>query len=251
MTFARLQAPIVLVHGLLGFDRIRVGSYTVVNYFPGIVEALQAAGNRVFTPALSPTCGIAQRAAQLRQFLRAQCPHEPVHLFAHSLGGLDARYLISRLDMAGQVLTLTTLGTPHCGTAFADWGVRAVEWLVRPTLEFLQLPHEAFDDLTTVRCRAFNEQVPDAPGVRYFSVAAELEGVLTAPEWLLPYGVVKTVEGANDGIVSVRSARYGEHAEVWPGDHVNLVNWSRPGRPAPEVLPRWAQLVGRLRDLGY
>src|SRR3954469_20978251 len=116
MKFAPLQAPIVLVHGLLGFDRLQVGGLTLVNYFPGVVEALQAGGSRVFAPALSPTAGIAQRAAQLRDFILRTCPHEPVHLIAHSMGGLDARYLVSRLDMADRILTLTTLGTPHRGT---------------------------------------------------------------------------------------------------------------------------------------
>ena len=41
----RLDAPIVLVHGLFGFDKITVGSFTVANYFPGILEGLQAAVN--------------------------------------------------------------------------------------------------------------------------------------------------------------------------------------------------------------
>src|SRR5207245_1759279 len=100
---------------------------TLANYFPGIVELLQAGGNRVFAPALSPTCSIAQRACELRQFLLNHCPHERVHLFAHSMGGLDARYLISRLEMAEQVASLTTIGTPHRGSPFADWGIRAME----------------------------------------------------------------------------------------------------------------------------
>jgi triacylglycerol lipase len=248
---ARLEPPIVLVHGLLGFDRVQVAGYTLANYFPGIFELLQGAGNRVYAPALSPTCSIAQRAGELRRFLLDSCPHERVHLFAHSMGGLDARYLISRLAMADHVATLTTIGTPHRGSPFADWGIKAMEWIVRPTLDFLQLPYEAFYDLTVARCRSFNEEVPDAPGVRYFSVAGEHDGNLAAAEWLLPYGIVKLAEGANDGVVSVQSARYGEACDLWPGDHLTLVNWLRPGRPKPDVLPRWEQLLGRLRDCGY
>src|SRR5262245_15550641 len=93
----RLDAPIILVHGLFGFDKIRVGPFTVANYFPGIVESLQIAGNRVFVPSLSPTAGVAERAQQLKDFLRKACPYDRVHLIAHSMGGLDARYMISRL----------------------------------------------------------------------------------------------------------------------------------------------------------
>ena len=117
----RLRAPIVLVHGLLGFDSLRVGPWLVAHYFQGIPEPLCAAGNRVLVASLSPTRCIADRAAQLKALLDRESPREPVHLIAHSMGGLDSRYLISRLAMADRVLTLTTLGTPHRGSSFADW----------------------------------------------------------------------------------------------------------------------------------
>src|SRR5947207_15261844 len=112
-TAARVRNPIVLVHGLCGYDTLRVGGFTVANYWPGIVDALRKAGNRVHTARLSPTAGIADRAAQLRDFVRCASPDEPVHLIAHSMGGLDSRYMISRLGMGDRVLSLTTVGTPH------------------------------------------------------------------------------------------------------------------------------------------
>jgi triacylglycerol lipase len=242
----RLELPIVLVHGLFGFDRIQVGALTIANYFPGIVEALQLGGNRVFVPSLSPTAGVEDRAKQLREFLRCTCPYDRVHLIAHSMGGLDARFMISRLGMASQVASLTTLGTPHRGTAFADWGVSKVKWFVKPTLDLLQMPHQAFDDLTSSRCQEFNAMTPDAHGVRYHSVAAEYDGNLGRPEWLLPHAIVRAVEGPNDGVVSIASARYGESFDVWPGDHFSLVNWVRPNSHPEETLERWRTLIQRL-----
>jgi triacylglycerol lipase len=252
----RLQAPVVLVHGLLGFSRVQVGGRTVLNYFPGIFEAIEAAGNRVLAPTLSPTAGIGERARELKDFILAAVPTTPVHLLAHSMGGLDARYMISRLGMAPNVLTLTTLGTPHRGTAFADWGTQRLARLVRPVLEFLGMPYEAFYDLTRPRCQAFNAATPDAPNVRYFSVAARQDGNMLSPEWLLPYHIVHTLEGPNDGVVAVESARYGEHLEVWDGDHLSLVNWLHPPVPGHgdgelDRLPRYAGLLRRLADLGY
>jgi triacylglycerol lipase len=162
------------------------------------------------------------------------------------MGGLDARYMISRMDMAGSVQTLTTLGTPHRGTAFADWAISKVEWLVKPTLAFLQWPHDAFYDLTTLRCKDFNEQTPDAPGVRYFSVAAEHDGSLANPEWLLTHSIVRAAEGANDGVVSLASACHGECFDVWPGNHFTLVNWQSTRVDHEDVLARWRTLVERL-----
>ncbi len=251
----RLRSPIVLVHGLFGFGRVQLAGCTVASYFPGIAEAIEAAGNRVLIPSLTPTGGIAQRARQLRDYLLAHSPHEPVHLLAHSMGGLDARYMISRLDMAGHVLTLTTLGTPHRGSSFADWGVLRLERLVKPVLEFIGMPTEAFYDLTKARCAAFNAEVPDRPQVRYFSVAGRFDATYLHPEWLLPFNVVGRAEGDNDGIVAIESARYGEDLEVWEGDHLSLVNWLRPFAPhrgwSRDPRPRYARLLGRLADLGY
>src|SRR2546421_12121297 len=100
MTIPKMKAPVVLVHGLFGFDRLDLVGVTVANYFPGVAEFLQAAGNRVLIPCLSPTGGVVERARQLKEFLLRQSPDEPVHLVAHSMGGLDARYMIGQLDMA-------------------------------------------------------------------------------------------------------------------------------------------------------
>src|SRR5438128_10555081 len=104
--FPKLRSPIVLVHGLLGVNRIQVGDWTLASYFGQIPQLLTAAGNRVLLPQLSLTGGVADRAGQLKQFLDEQMPGEPVHLIAHSMGGLARRYLIPRLGMAWGLLAL-------------------------------------------------------------------------------------------------------------------------------------------------
>jgi triacylglycerol lipase len=254
MEITRLGAPIVLVHGLCGFNEIRVGPCVLASYFPRIPALLRAAGNRVLIPCLSPTRSVAERAAQLKAFLDREAPKEAVHLFAHSMGGLDARYMVSRLGMGGRVLTLTTLGTPHRGTAFADWGIRRLERVVGPVLRLLGVPTGAFHDLTTEGARRLGDQMPDVPAVRYFSIAGRYAGGFD-PQWLLPHTIVSKEEGPNDGVVSVASAHYGESLDVWDGDHLSLVNWVGVFRQA---CGRWqdrselyARLVGRLVQAGY
>ncbi len=254
MTIPKLGAPIVLVHGLLGFDRIKVANYTLASYFPGIHEALGGAGNRVFIPALSPTDGVVARARQLKSYVDQVSPSEPVHLLAHSMGGLDARCMISRLGMEDRVLSLTTLGTPHRGTVFADWAVTKLERLLKPVLGFFGVPIQAFYDLTTAKCQKFNDETPDSPKVRYFSVAGKHDGNYLNPGWLLPYNIVLQSEGSNDGVVSHASARYGESADVWDGDHFSLVNWLNPmgiTRNGSDPVPRYGKLIQRLADHGF
>jgi len=262
MIIPALKAPLVLVHGLFGFNRIRFFSaITIAEYFPGIVDSLRAAGNHVLVPTLSPTGGVAQRAQQLKDFLLRETSG-PVHILAHSMGGLDSRYMISKLGMAERVLSLTTLGTPHRGTTFADWGVSKFEHVVKPAfpaLDFLGIPYQAFYDLTTAHCRKFNEEVPNAAHVRYFSVGGKHDGnllnSLLSPEWVIPYSIVFNSEGPNDGVVSIASAQWGEGLEIWEGDHFSLVNWLHPVAKNRTIFrdptERYGGLLRRLADEGY
>jgi triacylglycerol lipase len=250
----KLDAPIVLIHGLCGYDRIAAFGRTLKDYFPGIREKLEAAGNRVLVPRLSLTRGVEARAAELKRFLERRVPTGPVHLIGHSMGGLDARYMISRLGMAERVKSLTTVGTPHRGTAFADWGVNRFGRLLAPFFQFLGMSYQAFIDLTTAACRRFNATVPDMPGVRYLSVAGLCSREWMGPEWWLPAGIVSKAEGPNDGVVSVASAIWGEHTDVWEGDHLNLVNW--PNRIArrrgvwDSLAPDYGRIIRRIAEVG-
>jgi triacylglycerol lipase len=251
----KLSAPIVLVHGLCGFDQIYAFHRPVKDYFPGIREHLATGGNRVLTARVSPTAGVARRALDLKRFLDRDLPGQAVHVIGHSMGGLDARYLVSRLGMESRVLSVTTVGTPHRGSPFADWGWRRLSRVLVPLMRLVGMPHQAFIDLRTDTCRRFNENVPDAPGVRYFSVAGVCEWPWLGPEWLLPYRIVDRCEGPNDGVVSVASAAWGEHADVWDGDHLNLVNW--PNRLARrrgvwhDRAPDYGRIVRRLAASGF
>lgn len=255
MIVPKLRVPIVLVHGMFGFDEIRIAGWTVANYFRNIPSFLRAAGNCVLVPCLSFTGGIVQRATQLKRFLERAVPGEPVHIIAHSMGGLDARYMISCLGMGRRVLSLTTIATPHRGTPFADWGIRRLERVVKPILKLLGIATDGFYDLTTARCRELNALMPDVPEVRYFSVAGRYESRYLHLEWLLPASIVLQAEGPNDGVVSVESAKYGERLEVWDGDHLNLINCYLPSIRLTsnwrDVAPRYGSLVRRLADEGF
>lgn len=222
------RAPIVLVHGLLGFDRVKVGPFTLLRYFTGIEDTLVMSGYRVGVPNLYKTRGVAERAKQLASFVRDRFPNERVHVIAHSMGGLDARYMISRLGMHDRVLSLTTIATPHRGSTFADWAIRRFGRTMKPLLHLCGIQTRAFDDLTVESCARFNEDVPDVPGIRYLSVGGRCSGPAVPLRWRPAHIVVSKYEGPNDGVVSLKSAQYGEHFEIWDGDHMNLVNRRNP-----------------------
>ena len=215
------RLPVVLVHGFAGLDKLLPCRRPAAEYFPGVADRLELRGVRVFVPRLSPTAGVEVRAVELAAFVRGI--GGPVHLVGHSLGGLDARHAVARLGTPA--VTVTTVGTPHRGSPVADWAARLLR------------RGGAVRDLTTAACVAFNRATPDAPGVRYFSVAGVIEpGWLTAG-WAVSNRLVGRAEGPNDGVVSVASAAWGERCDRWPGDHLNLVNWPNRRRTRANAWP--------------
>jgi triacylglycerol lipase len=241
-----VRNPIVLVHGILGFNELRVGGVKLGDYFRGIQEALRAAANTIpDPPQLNPAGSIETRAGDLKQYLDDRPELGNIHLIAHSMGGLDSRYMISRLGMAGRILTLTTLGTPHQGTPFADQGTEVFQ----PVIDELarhDIDVRGFLDLTTEACAQFNAETPNAPGVRYYSIAGAFEPWLTGL-LKVPHGIIKAAAGPNDGLVPVASATYGHFLETWTADHFRLINWATNILMPISDLEDGAILAGYLR----
>src|SRR5262249_51243807 len=144
-----------------------------------------------------------------------------INLVAHSMGGLDARFLISHLGMAGRVRSLTTVATPHRGSALADWFCanfrQRVPLLL--ALEAFGLNVDGFRDCQLAHCRAFNERSPDAEGVRYFSYGSSVTPARLTPVLRRGWNILSPLEGPNDGLVSVYSARWGEYLGTLSVDH--------------------------------
>jgi triacylglycerol lipase len=244
------MSPIVLQHGLFGFTDIGVGNLKLT-YFNRIDRAIIARGHELIVPRCHPTGSIAKRAAMMKRAILAAAPQQKVIIFAHSMGGLDARYMISRLGMDDRVEALVTVCTPHRGSAYANW---CLENLGRrlgglKLMKLLGLDVRAVRDLTTDACARFNEKHPDAPGVKYFSIAAEREWKRLSPIFLHSAKIVEAVDGPNDGIVSVASAKWGEHLETWPCDHLHAINkrvLPEFHRKTGDMTPKYLAILDRL-----
>ncbi|KAH7148923.1 Alpha/Beta hydrolase protein [Dactylonectria macrodidyma] len=230
--------PIVLAHGLLGFAEFQLSSYLpTVHYWHGIKEALTAQGATVITPRVPPSSSIADRAAALHEALAACEPKpEAVNIIAHSMGGLDARYMLAHISPAPiPVASLVTIATPHRGSAFADYLLEeggeapihlprlygAIERAGFGTAAFAQLTQRYMQD-------EFNPATQDSPDVRYFSYGAAFVGTppLLSP-FRYPHSILTAAEGPNDGLVSVESSRWGTYkGTLLDVSHLDLINWS-------------------------
>ncbi|KAF9296451.1 hypothetical protein BGZ74_010327 [Mortierella antarctica] len=116
--------PIVLCHGLFGFDKIGPEGipHLQIHYWSGIQKALTKLGAKVIVAGVPRTGAIKKRAEDLHRMLSSTMEGMPVNFLAHSMGGLDCRYLISHIqDKNYNVQSLTTLSTPHRGSPFMDW----------------------------------------------------------------------------------------------------------------------------------
>ena len=164
---------LVLVHGILGF-RQKLG----VEYFRGVAEHFRAQGVAVLVPELDPTRGIEFRGNQLGDQINNgfNSGHldrtQKTHIVAHSMGGLDSRYLLSPLSgkqLVAPVRSLTTISTPHQGSPIADLIDKPLELRPFPHLTFspvgnpleaalneLGISLDGLRDLTTVSCKAFS-----------------------------------------------------------------------------------------------
>ena len=119
--YAATQYPIVLVHGLSGTDRYA----NVLDYWYGIASDLESHGANVYVANLSgfqgdlgPDGRGEQLLAYVEQVLAATGASK-VNLIGHSQGGLDVRYVAAVAPQL--VASVTTIGTPHRGSEFADY----------------------------------------------------------------------------------------------------------------------------------
>jgi len=115
--------PIVFCHGLFGFDHLGPASLPAlqISHWRGIKEVLEGNKTEVSIARVPATSSIEERARTLKAHIEEHFPGRTVNLVGHSMGGLDCRYLIAKLKPYNfKIASLTTIATPHRGSAFAD-----------------------------------------------------------------------------------------------------------------------------------
>jgi len=108
------ETPILLVHGMVDNRSIfTVLKRGLINRGFGRIETINYP---VFTQDIRAA---AARLGQEVERLVEETGYERLHVVGHSLGGLIARYYVTRLGGDRRVHTLVTLGTPHEGSYLA------------------------------------------------------------------------------------------------------------------------------------
>lgn len=250
---SRTRYPIVLVHGFMGSRTSPLWS------FYRLAETLRADGHVVIEADLPPFDGPANRAGTLAtQINAAITQYGKVNIIAHSQGGLDARYLISSLHYGDRVASLTTISSPHKGTAIADKALGllpgGVDHAVNVALDKLGIDIDdvnvraALTGLAERNAPAFAAANPDDSRVYYQSWAgvSSPTGVASAVDLsacdgkflagpdamdklgtVMPSLIWKIVghggTDANDGLATVKGAKHGTFRGCIPADHMDEV----------------------------
>lgn len=270
-TSTQTRYPIVLVHGLLGFDSI-LG----VDYFYRVPAELRASGAKVYVAEVSQINGSAQRGEQLLQQLKQWAAKDGVskfNLIGHSQGGPTVRY-VSNL-VPEMVASVTTVGGAHTITfagqeetiknAVANYG-KVVEWLGSAVAwasgSSLPQSAQALADFG-LGVDAFNAQFPDGRpttpcgqgpelvrGVRYFAVTgnAPKTNVFDLTDLLMSKGTEPT-----DGMVPVCAAHWGNTLkDNYQWNHLDEVNqaFGLLALGAANPVAFYRQQANRLKSLG-
>lgn len=259
--------PILLVHGVFFRD------FRFFNYWGRIPAELIRNGASLFYGCQQSAASVAKCGEELTSRIKQivqETGCEKVNIIAHSKGGLDSRYAISSCGAADYVASLTTINTPHRGCIFADYLLdkipdnvcNKVALKYNAALTLLGDPYpdfmEAVQDLTASSCTKLNTTLPDAPQVYYQSIGSKMNGAFSGRFPLnMSYPMVKHFDGANDGLVSVDSMKWGGNftlLTVPDGrgiSHGDLIDLNRENITGFDVREFYVNLVHDLKEKGF
>ena len=199
---------------------------------------------------------------------------EKVNIIAHSKGGLDARLAASSFGCGDRIASITTIATPHHGSKTIDrlfaiprsiWSLAAFavnNWIrivgdKKP--DFLKV----CEDFTTEKMRKFNENNPDVPGVYYQSFGCRMSHPFSDINLSTANAVIRRIEGENDGLVSLESAKWGENFSVLSSNsfrgisHLDAIDLrrhrltSKKGDGISDICDFYVTMVEGLKERGF
>ncbi|MDZ7682256.1 MAG: alpha/beta fold hydrolase [Fodinibius sp.] len=175
-----LQYPVLLCHGYGA-----IASLVKPSPLYDVALLLRSHNVLAFAPNIVPYAKIETRAqnwVQRIEELTEQMPGGKINIVAHSMGGLDMRYALSKLDITPNVASFTTISTPHRGTSLAELTLKTPEAIRDKLADFLDwmgdriYPHTKSDSVGSAAqltreyvTETFNPEITDVPDIPYYS----------------------------------------------------------------------------------
>ena len=264
------QYPIVLIHGA-GFRDLKWPVYW--GRIPGALQLRGAAIYYGLQDCWASTETNAREIVRRIESVLAETGAQKVNLIAHSKGGLEARMAASSLGAGDKIASITTIATPHHGSKTLDKLFRAPKAIFSLAAfavnNWIRLVGDKQPDFlavcegfTTEHMTAFNKNNPDVPGVFYQSFGCVMAHPLSDINLSTANFVLSRIEGENDGLVSLDSAKWGDNFTVLRGNgrqgisHLDAIDLRRrplakgSGQGVTDIVDVYIDIVRGLKTRG-
>jgi triacylglycerol lipase len=254
--------PIILVHGIASHDR---GGF--INFWGRIPDALKINGAKVFFGNTDSWGGYESNAEILKATIDRvleETNSEKVNIIAHSKGGIDSRYLIWNYNYGNKVASLTTISTPHHGSEIADliYQQKIVHTgIARRTLVVFSKifgdtnpdPFSVNYQLTTEHMKEFNEKIGMDNNVYYQSLYTTMNNPFDDLMFSSSYWYIKDIRGANDGVVSEWSTKWGDNIIKIEGgiSHAEIIDYKKKNISGINIPDIFLNIVNSLSKMGF
>ncbi|MEX1377084.1 MAG: alpha/beta fold hydrolase [Eubacteriales bacterium] len=257
--------PLIMLHGV-GFKDLKY-----LNYWGRIPKELVKNGAKVYYGNQEAWGTIEDNAADVKKKILEiveETGADKVNIIAHSKGGLDARYMISKLEMEDYVASLTTISTPHRGSFILDFAYKLPAGLVRLIGKMINKYFRTVGDknpnfevaskqFLTENAKKFNEEVIDSEKVYYQSYASVMSHAYSDYILFVPFIIGRCFKEENDGLVSPSSAQWGEFRGVIRTktprgiSHGDMIDLRRNDYKGFDVREFYVDMVAELKDRGF
>ena len=260
-----LKYPVLFVHGFGFRDSKRI------SYWGRIPKLFEDKGCKVYFGGQDSCATIDGNARFLKERVESvllETGAEKINIIAHSKGGLEARYLISTLKADDRIASLTTIGTPHRGSESIEkipkFVLKVAGFFMNIWMRILGDKHpdayRAYLSFRADNAEKFNDENPDSPNVYYQSYAFVMRRDILL--WFT-HCIINRIEGENDGLVSVKSAEWGDFRGIKRSNtkrgisHCDEVDLRRrrftkkSGENVSDILEVYDEILSTLKEKGF
>lgn len=260
-----LKYPVLLCHGYGA-----IASLVKPSPLYDVAMLLRSHNVPSFAPNIVPYAKIETRAqgwVHSIHELTSKQKYEKVNIIAHSMGGLDMRYALSELDIAHKVASFTTVSTPHHGTSLAELTLRTPDAIRDKLADFLDwmgdhiYPKTKSDSVGSAVqltrryiTEEFNPKITNVPDIPYYSYSSAVGKGTSVPIRVISRyqnNHIYEQEGINDGMVSVESAKWGQHIKTSSLSHLEQMHVRVKGDREEIYQSFWLGIVEMLEEQGH
>lgn len=254
--------PIVFVHGIV------IKPLRKRNPINVLIKALEENGIIVHRPIIDAVASVTTNSVVLKDYIEnilQETNAEKVNIIAYSKGGLDIKHMVDNYNMEDKIASLTTICTPHRGTAMATRAFKLPKFI----LNFANaLANGIFKNIYgdkqpngilmahEMRLESCINEPKECPYKFYCQSYATSTRLMTnrrfttlPMKFLLSIGFLD-----NDGLLAIESAKFGNYRGFVLDEalsHIQAVNVYSTRRKRKKVTEFYINLCHELEEMGY